>query len=233
MALAGTLDPFRQGTDLLQRFAGLDVSATSGWRLTEAAGHDLIEQHAGDTVVPPDRTVPWDFSLPPDDDGRSFPGTVAYVGLDSFAVPTRTADGVAWRMLYVGLLYDPRKQHTVYLTDFDHERVATLLRQYAIALGLAAAATVVALTDGGNGLAAALRRCFRGGLTFVLDFWRASEHLYDCTAIWHGRDSPAAREWGAAAVGGMRTRGGSGLAEWLAEFTLVFDSGKSHLYTNS
>ena len=31
-------------------------------------------------------------------------------------------------MRYVGLLYDPRKEHTVYVTDYDFEAVAARLR---------------------------------------------------------------------------------------------------------
>jgi hypothetical protein len=225
VALAGALDPFRRGADVLKRLAGLDVSAAGARRVTERAGRDLLGRHAAGQAVPAAPAAAWDFSLPDGDDGRAFPGTVAYVGLDSFAVPTRGGGGVAWRMLYVGLLYDPRKEHTVYLADFDHERVAALLRRYAIALRLGEAETVVALTDGGSGLEAALRRCFGGGLEFVLDFWHASEHLHAFAFLWHGRDSPAAREWAERAVGVMRLGGGARLLEWLGELTLPAGAG--------
>jgi hypothetical protein len=219
VALAGALDPFRRGADLLRRLAGLDVSAAAARRLTERAGRDLLGRHARGEVVPAAAGRPWDFTLPEADDGRRFPGTVAYVGLDSFAVPTRGRGAVAWRMLYVGLLYDPRKRHTVYLADFDHERLAALLRRYAVALRLGAAEAVVALTDGGAGLEAALRRCF-GAVEFVLDFWHACEHLYAFAWLWHGRDSPAGRQWAEQAAGVLRLGGGARLLEWLGELRL-------------
>jgi hypothetical protein len=220
VALAGALDPFRRGADLLRRLAGLDVSAAAARRHTERAGRDLRERRARGRAVPAAAAGPWDFSLPAADDGRTFAGAVAYVGLDSFAVPTRGgAGGLAWRMLYVGLLYDPRKEHTVYLADFDHEAVAAPPRRYAVALRLGAAEAVVALTDGGAGLEAALRRCF-GAVEFVLDFWHASEHLYAFAWLWHGRDSPAGRQWAEQAAGVLRLGGGGRLLEWLGELRL-------------
>lgn len=219
MALAGALDPFRRGADLLKRLAGLGVSAATARRLAERAGRDLLGRHARGEPAPAAPAPAWDFTLPAADDGRTSPGTAAYVGLDSFAVPTRGEGGLAWRVLYAGLLYGPRKEHTVYVADYDHERVAALLRRYAVALRLAAAEAVVALTDGGAGLEAALRRCF-GAVEFVLDFWHASEHLYAFAWLWHGRDSPAGRRWAEQAAGVLRLGGGARLLGWLGELRL-------------
>jgi hypothetical protein len=221
--LAGTLDPFRQGADLLKRLAGLTVSAAASRDHTEAAGQELLARHAaGEVLLPPGAPPAWDFTLPPDlDTGRSYPGTVAYLGLDSFAVRTRDATGaIVGRMLYVGLLYDPRKHHTIYLADFDHETLAGRLRRWAIGYRLGAAEQIVALTDGGSGLEPALRRCVGGNLTFVLDFWHASQHLHDFAKVWHGRDSPAAAAWVETAVGVMRLGGGERLLAWLEEQTV-------------
>jgi hypothetical protein len=60
---------------------------------------------------------------------------VAYLGLDAFAVPTRGPAGVDWKMLFVGLLYDPGKDHTRYLVEYDFEQLAGLLRCYTVVLG--------------------------------------------------------------------------------------------------
>lgn len=215
VSLAGALDPFGRADDLLKRLAGLRVSAASCRRVTEAAGQRLADQHADANPVPTGPTAQtWDFRLP-DRDGQQFPGTVGYVGLDSFAVPIRADGGVAWRMLYVGRLYDPAKKHAAYVSGFDHDGVAATLRSYAVASGYARAGTVVALTDGGNGLHQALRREFSGALVFVLDFWHACEHLFDFAAAWHGRDSPEALAWGEEAKGVLREQGGAGLLAWL------------------
>jgi hypothetical protein len=114
VTLAGTLSPFGQANELLERWAGLRLSAATCRRVTEAAGAALQEQHRAGQTVQPERRPSWDFTLP-ERNGQTFAGTVAYLGLDAFAVPTRAAGtaGVDWRMLDVGLLYDPRKEHTI------------------------------------------------------------------------------------------------------------------------
>ncbi len=217
-ALAGTLEPFGRAEDLLHRLAGLRLSASSCRRVTEAAGGALRRQHRAGVPVRPERPADWDFRLP-DRDGRSFAGTVAYLGLDAFAVPTRAAAGgaVDWRMLYVGLLYDPGKEHAVYLSDFDFETVAAWMRGYATASGLARAETVVALTDGGNGLERVLRQAFSDAVVFVLDFYHAAERLHAFGGLLHGHDPGAARAWAEQAKGILRQRGGQALLQWLGE----------------
>jgi hypothetical protein len=216
VALAGVLEPFRRAEQLLGELAGLRVSKEACRVFTERAGERLERQHL--THHPVEAVgvwKPWDFSLPPRDEER-FGGTVAYVGLDAFAVPTIGEDGKReWRMLSVGLLYDPRKKHTTYLTGFDQKGVAERLRDYAIAFDLGRADRVVALTDGGAGLESALGGHFGGRVTFVLDFWHASEHLHGMSRVWHGGGAAAA-SWAKQAVDVMRESGGAGLLEWLA-----------------
>ena len=153
LALAASQVPFRQAAELARQLGGIRVSAATTRRRTEEAGGRLRQQHQDEQPVRPARARPWDFALPRRE-GRSFAGTVAYLGIDAFAVPTRGKEGAAtdWRMLYVGLLYSPDKEHTVYLADFDRERVARQMRLYAGVFGLGRADTLVALTDGGNGL---------------------------------------------------------------------------------
>ena len=186
-ALAGALEPFGRADDLLRRLAGLRLSASTCRRVTGGSGDDSRQQHRDGVPVRAERPVAWDFTLP-DRDGASFPGTVAYLGLDAFAVPTRRGGGVDWRMLYVGLLYDPRKGHTVYLSDFDFEVVAGWMRRYATAYGLGGADTLVALTDGGNGLERVLRQAFLEAVVFVLDYYHAAERLHTFAGLLHGHD---------------------------------------------
>lgn len=215
VALAGVLEPFRRSEDLLREMAGLRVSREACRDLTERAGGRLEEQDAGHPVEPAAPPAAWDLSLP-DRDGERFAGTVAYVGLDAFAVPTLGPDGAReWRMLNVGVLYDPRKEHTIYLTGFDQKQVAERLRGYAVAFGLGRADRVVALTDGGAGLEPALSGHFGGRVEFVLDFWHAAEHLHAVARARHGDGTAAAARWARTAVGVMRRSGGAGLLKWL------------------
>jgi hypothetical protein len=216
VALAGVLEPFRRAEQLLEELAGLRVSKEACRVFTEGAGERLERQHLAHHPVGAVGTPkPWDFSLPPRD-GKRFGGTVAYVGLDAFAVPTIGGDGKReWKMWNVGLLYDPHKKHTIDRTGFDQKGVAQRLRDYAIAFDLGRADRVVALTDGGAGLESALSSHFGAWVTFVLDFWHASEHLHGMSRVWHG-DGAVAASWAEQAVGVMRESGGAGLMAWLA-----------------
>ena len=227
VALAGTLAPFQQGEEVLRRLAGLQVSASTCRRVTETAGDRLRQQYAAGVVVLPGRPAAWDFSLPPRD-GQAFPGTVAYLGLDAFAVATRPVKGrgVEWRMLYVGLLYDPRKQHTVYVTAYDFEVVAARLRSYAVAFGLANAAVLVAITDGGNGLERVLRQNVSDGLQFVLDYWHEAERLHKLATLLHPTDRAAAVAWAEQAKSLLWQAGGVALWQHLQALSLPAEASK-------
>lgn len=212
VALLGALTPFAQASDILHKVTGLHYAPDTCRRRTEAVGAELQGQHQQQQVIllaqPPD----WDFSLPARE-GQSFPGTVAYLGLDAFAVPTRGPDGVDWKMLYVGLLYDPGKEHTLYLVDYDFEQLAGLLRRYAVALGVGQAETVVALTDGGNGLERVLRQGVGQAVEFVLDWWHLSQKLHELGGLIHERQPRSARRWTQAREKTLWEQGGTALVQ--------------------
>jgi hypothetical protein len=216
VTLAGAEEPFRQAHDLLKRLAGLDVSASGCRRVTEEVGRELAGQHAAGVAVTPPPAAARDFRLR-DEHGRPADVTVAYLGIDQFAVPTRGEDGkVRWRLLSAALLYDPAKKHSWYLADFDRHRLADTRRRYACAAGFNRAATVVALTDGGNGPEALLAGHVSAALVFVLDFWHASQHLHEWAKLRFGRDSPEAGAWAEGRVSVPREQGGTALLARLA-----------------
>ena len=216
VSLAGILEPFGKSQDLLRRLSGLRVGHETCRTLTETQGERLERDGAEAMPVEPDPDrEPWDLSIPPAD-GASFAGTVAYAGMDAFAVPVLDGEGARdWRMMYVGLLYDPRKRHTIYLSGYDHRCLASQMRAYAIAFGLGSADQVVALTDGGNGLEAAFAGHFGGNVEFVLDFWHASEHLHGWAKMRYGEGSTEGAEWAAGAVERLRNEGGASVLAWL------------------
>src|SRR5262249_27286296 len=149
VCLAGTLAPFRDAAaDILWRFSGLRLGASTVRRVTRAAGARLAaRQNSGDIVVP---AVPreWDFTI----EGHS--QTAALLGLDAFSVPIQGPKGAKaeGRMIYTAVLYTPSKEQSHYLVGFDLAEVAAQLRQAAVALGLGRANQLVAICDGGNGL---------------------------------------------------------------------------------
>lgn len=209
VTLLGALAPFAQASDVLQRLTGLRFATATCRRVTERVGAELHAQHRQQAVTPP--TLPaWDLTLP-ERDGQRFAGAVGYVGLDAFAVPTRADGRVDWKMLYVGLLYDPRKEHTLYLVDYDFEHLAGLLRRYAVTLHFGQAATVVALTDGGAGLERVLRQGFSGATEFVLDWWHASQKLHALGGLLHEQAPGAALAWAKARESILWEQGGAAL----------------------
>jgi hypothetical protein len=175
--LFGCLLPFAQAVDRIHKATGLRSAAETCRQLTEAGGAPLHTQHQRNEPMPLSPSPPWDFRLL-DDDGHRLADTVAYLGLDAFAVPTRGDGEVDGKMLYVGLLYDPGKDHILYLVDYDFEQLGGLLRRYATMRGAGRAKTLVALTDGGNGLERVLRQGVSGAVVFVLDWWHRSEKLH-------------------------------------------------------
>ncbi len=233
VALAGTLAPFRVGADdLLGRFAGLKVSPSSCRRVTEQAGQELVAQHQDGQAFCPQQRLPWDLRLV-DDNGQRLPQKVLYVGVDAFAVRVRTHGGLTteWKMQYVGLLYDPAKKHTVYVSDYDLDTLAAVLRRYAIVLGLGQdqTVTVVALTDGGHGLEKAVRGSFSDAVQFVLDYYHTAAYLHALAdAVW-GEGSAAACAWAQQAKSVVWEQGGEALVQHLHAVVLpaeVSDEGR-------
>lgn len=213
IALAGIVEPFRIAEELLQQLAGLSLGHEVCRTVTEDLGARLATRGLPQPATP---APAWDFSLPARD-GHVWTERVAYVGMDAFAVPVLRPDKTReYKMLYVGLLYDPRKAHTVYLADFDHEALALQLRAAAKQCHFGDADQIVALTDGGQGLERVLRACFGGKTTFVLDYWHAAERLHAVANVWHGVGSVAAQEWAHRAQTELRLRGGDALQTWLA-----------------
>jgi hypothetical protein len=215
------LESFRDGAeDILRRFAGVRLSAATVRTTTEAAGQRLAHrQQAGDLICPqPPR--PWDFHL----EGHRH--TAAYLGLDAFSVPMQQPGGgkADSRMLYTAVLYTPDKSASHYLVDFDLGRVAAQMRQAATRLGLGTANQVIAISDAGNGLEAALRRHFWEDLLCILDWYHASQHLHAYASCRHAADAKAASAWVRRAKGLSYERGGTVLLAYLRRQAVPADA---------
>jgi len=214
VCLAGALASFRDAAeDLLRRLAGVRLSASTVLRATEQAGAQLQQQQRqGDVVVPPGSTD-WDFTVP------KHKHTAAYLGLDAFSVPIQGPGGkkAEGRMLYVGLLYTPDKKQTHYLVDFDLDQLAGQMRRAAIALGLSRADRVLAISDAGNGLEAALKRHFWDDLLCILDWYHATQHLHAFAGQLHPDDAGQRAAWVQQAKGILYEQGGTALVAWLRD----------------
>jgi hypothetical protein len=217
VCLAGTLLPFAGAAeDVLQRFAGVRVSASTVLRCTEGEGERLrAQQKDGRMVEPTHPELKWQA---PRAEGQP----VAYVGLDAFSVPMQGigASKAEHRMLYTALLYTPEKEHTRYLVDFELDALAEQVRSQAAALGIPRVSDLIAVTDGGNGLEEALQRHLAEDLQTILDWYHAAEHLCDFAKVWHAHDDEARAQWQAQVQGILYEQGGEALLTYLHALVL-------------
>jgi hypothetical protein len=217
VCLAGTLLPFADAAeDVLKRFAGVRVSASTVLRCTEAAGERLRAQQKEGRMVEPTQPEPaWQAP-------REAEQPAAYVGLDAFSVPMQGpgASKAEHRMLYTALLYTPDKEHTRYLVDFELDPLAEQVRAQARVLGIKKVSALIAVTDGGNGLEEALQRHLADDLTTILDWYHAAEHLCDFAKVWQVRDAEARALWQEEAKGILYEQGGEALLNHLRALTL-------------
>jgi hypothetical protein len=212
VCLAGTLLPFVDAAeDVLKRFAGVRLSASTVLRCTEAAGERLRAQQKQGRMVQPTPAEP-KWTAPPEAGQPA-----AYVGLDAFSVPMQGAGAgkAEHRMLYTALLYTPKKEHSRYLVDFELNALAEQVRSQAAALGIRQVSELIAVTDGGSGLEEALQRNLAENLTTILDWYHAAEHLCDFAKAWYTRDESARTHWQQQAKGILYEQGGEALLRHL------------------
>jgi Uncharacterised protein family (UPF0236) len=217
VCLAGTLLPFVDAAeDVLKRFAGVRVSASTVLRCTEGAGERLRAQQKEGRMVEPTQAEP-KWTAP-----RLAGQPAAYVGLDAFSVPMQgvCASKAEHRMLYTALLYTPDKEHTRYLVDFELDALADQVRWQARALGVAQVSDLIAVTDGGNGLEEALQRHLADNLKTILDWYHAAEHICDFAKTWHVNDELARTTWSDQAKGILYEQGGESLLTHLQKLQL-------------
>jgi len=212
VCLAGTLLPFVDAAeDVLKRFSGVRVSASTVLRCTEAAGERLRAQQKEGRMVKPTQAEP-KWTAP-----REAGQPAAYVGLDAFSVPMQgiEASKAEHRMLYTALLYTPEKEHTRYLVDFELDALAEQVRAQARAVGVEKVSDLIAVTDGGNGLEEALARNLAEDIKTILDWYHAAEHLCDFAKVWHAREEELRSQWQQEAKSILYEQGGEALLKHL------------------
>jgi hypothetical protein len=208
VCLAGTLAPFADAAeDLLRRFSGVRLSASTVLRRTEGEGERLRAQLKEGRMVEPTQAEP-KWTAP-----RAEGQPAAYVGVDAFSVPIQgvQASKAEHRMMYTAVFYTPEKEHARYLVDFELADLAEQVRSQARALGILQVSDLIAVTDGGNGLEEALQRNLADNLTTILDWYHAAEHLCDFAKVRWARDEEARRSWETEAKSILYEQGGEAL----------------------
>jgi hypothetical protein len=199
VAQAGVLTSFAEASQqTLKTMCGLTVSESTVERTTEDAGQRLIDRLEQKQTLGP--ACEWTWQC--DAQGRS----CAYVAVDHTGIRQQGLNGARaeGRMAGVAMVYNPRSEHDPlkppprqvrYVSGFlEMDELGRQLRREAEAVGIMNAEQQIALSDGGSGLEAMLRKFFPNA-TVILDFWHAKEHLVELAQALHAHDEPARKQW--------------------------------------
>lgn len=238
ISLAGVLEPFAEtGGTVLPRLSGLQVSASTVQRTTEAVGADVAQRRAAGEVFGGE--PPWKWHT--DKQGRS----VAYVSLDATGVLQQGpgASKAEGRMVWVGAVFNPapvsqskkksrkrrrnrrerRLRQVRYVSGLmSLPEIGAQLRRECEAAGVSRAEVVIGLTDGGNGLEDCLLTTLGGlapQIVFILDFYHVTEHLREFAKVWIP-DEDARRQQVKTWCHLLKHEGGARLLEQLLELDL-------------
>ena len=237
VSLTGNLEPFAEAAErMLTKLTGLNLSASTVRRVTEAVGDEVaVRRAAGETLGP---ATPWGWHR----DARG--QRVASVGLDATAVPQQGPHGkkAEGRMPWVASVFNPVPMHERQAHSSDREssadsaghrpsrprvwptryvcgvmsleEIGRQLRGECAAVGIAHADVVLGLTDGGHGLETCLEETVLSGLAreivLILDFFHATEHVREFAKVWLS-DETARREQVAKWCHTLKQQGGTAL----------------------
>ncbi len=175
---------------------GLTQSASSVQRITESVGEEVAQRRAEGETFGPDEVWTW----PPDANGKA----TAYAGLDTISVRQQGphAEPANGRMPLVALVFRDNAQTTkrshrgarCVCGLVDLPAIGDQLRRECIAVGIAGADQVLALTDGGAGFEDCITEALVGvakQAIFILDFWHAAEHLQEVCVRKVGIQNPS------------------------------------------
>jgi hypothetical protein len=197
-------ESFEKGAELLSELAGIDLSASTIQRVTEATGERIAEKLAGHHSL--GKADPWDWYL------DALKRRVGYISLDATGVPQQGMGGkkVDGRMAYVGMIFNPlpdeervfeglptkkgESMRARYVSGlYPLAEMGPLLRDQGAQVGLDSAEVWVALSDGGSGLEDFFRVNFPRA-EVILDFYHASEYVSKLSKALHPTEELAATE---------------------------------------
>jgi hypothetical protein len=178
-------DSFEQTSRKLDELFGQKVSDTTIERVVQQVGLVALQQQ--------DQKLE-DFSS-----SRQFPESEVtpqrlYVAADG----TTVHETDSWHECKIGTIYweDERKRRkSHYVGRFDNSEVfGWYLWREACCCGFRQADEIVFLGDGASWIRSEHRRHF-GRATFIIDWYHASEHIWDCGKILFGEGTKATEQW--------------------------------------
>jgi hypothetical protein len=122
-----------------------------------------------------------------------------------------------WRQMRVGCVYwqdeKERWHKRVVWGQEDVQTFAASLYRLACQCGYREAQEKIFAADGGDWCWTIHEKYFADAVG-ILDWYHATEHVWDCAKILHSNDLQG-REWVNQALGFLRTQGGEGLVDWI------------------
>jgi hypothetical protein len=178
-------DSFEQTSRKLNELLGQKVSDTTIERVIQQVGSVALQQQV--------QTLE-DFSCTRQLPKPEVTPQRLYVAADGTTV--HETDG--WHECKIGTIYweDERKRRkSRYVGMFDNSEVfGWHLWLEACGCGLRQAGEIVFLGDGAGWIRSEHRRHF-GRATFIIDWYHASEHIWDCGKILFGEGTKATEQW--------------------------------------
>jgi hypothetical protein len=200
--------PFATAARLLGWYCGSLVSPRAVWCWGQAAGH-----HAMGLLQEDLEAVARGDALPQEALAAALAALPLALGADGVMVPLRPVGGaptgkIRWREIKVGVLAR-LGQHRTRLghggTRLQHRRLVAVLGDIealsprlwgeAMRQGIVYAPHVVWLSAGGRGLWRLFEERFAGHARGLLDFYHATQHLWQGAAAWLDGRTTQARRW--------------------------------------
>jgi hypothetical protein len=197
---------YAEGTELLQRVAGLSVEESSEQEIMQEVGARLRAEEASDIEAHFEREEP----VVTDDRPERL-----YVSIDAAKAHT---DG-AWHDVKVGAVYAARKGATGideaaqqrYVAAEEHcEAFGRRLYLRALQSGLGHAGEMVVLGDGAEWIWNQANEQFAGSIE-ILDYWHACEHIWSVARSLYGEGSPQGQRWAREHCHRLKEKGPSSL----------------------
>ncbi len=178
-------DSFEQTSRKIQEFFGQKVSANTIERLTHQVGTVVLQQADQDlTDFQENRRIPKAQATP----------KRMYIAADGTTV--HETDG--WHETKIGVIYwedEHEDRKTCYVGRFDNSEIfGWHLWFEACCCGLRQADEVVFLGDGAAWIRNEKRKHF-GRATFIIDWYHASEHIWDCGKVLFGEGTESTEKW--------------------------------------
>ena len=195
----GAFMPFAQAQAFLRKYSGIDISHDTVNNTTVEIGLNMDDQQAKEIELA------WEKGHLPDCETAVHPKTL-YVSADGINHLFPSGEG---KEIKVAAVYETEERgnkegnievHAINIEYVVHSKPEDLARAaylLAIKRGVESAEQVVVLGDGAKWIWNRIATMFpRQKTTKILDFYHASEYIWDAGNSVFGKETPKAKEWG-------------------------------------